>query len=172
MSPWIVACLAGWGLFIAIASNNRDRQTFCLLWAGVLIAWSLFDHYYGYWFAAQAFTWIQHTLAYTAYFAVGFILNLCLLLYIKFFETDYNLIFYPIAFYAVLCFLAPIEQLLTETTFSYTVFIASAATVNTIELFLLAADNHGTRKLRKRWLSAHFIALRPLSAGQVPDNSR
>ena len=167
-------------LLIAATINRRHHHgaLFCVLMAFVLLWWSGFSAYINNWFEfyAEASSYIINTTVYTTYYLTGCATNCLLLFYLsKYntkFDTGYRLIFIPIAFYAVLSVLVPVEYFTFGTEHMNQLYNVAAESVNGLEVFLLAADRNDYRRNCKRWLASARANLHTLSPYSLFDRIR
>lgn len=161
MSPVFIISCAVIALLTACRTEG-SRQTFCLLWALVLISWQ-FIAMGAEWLAPRLSDAQYSTLVFTQYLTC-FGMNMALIWYLtRNLDSGYGLIALPIAFYAILSLLVVIEFKLTKTLYAYHMFIDAGLIVNSIEIILLLGGDHGLR----RYSAARSRALRPVSRANL-----
>jgi len=143
--------------------NKGVKREFCLLWAAVLAGWAVITKALAS-LDTAAMTDTEYSVAVFACYLSCAMLNFILLNYLyRNQDSGYTLIAIPIAFYAFLSLLVPIEHILFNTEAAYRLFQSSSLPANTIEIILLAGADHGLRNSRRLASVGHAI-IRPLSA--------
>ena len=171
-----VSLLAVIILVIAATTNKRHLQgaLFCLLTVCVLVWWSAVSLYVRTWFELYSVsaTEIEYRNVTSAYYLAGCAGNFMLLYYLNRYNTGYKLIAIPIAFYAVLGILVPLESLVLGTGAAYWLYNAAPELVNTVEVLLLAVDRHEYRRNGKQWIESLNLSLHTLSPYSLFDRIR
>jgi len=152
--------------------ENLPRSIFCLLMLAVMVVWSYISDYSNNWMALNSDTapLYQVKIVFTAFYLIGCALNFLLLLYLFTYNPDYKLIVYPIAFYAVLNIFVAIEYYAFssfETEYMLTIYNSSPEEINSLEVFLLAADRHDYRRNGKRFIASIYSRVHTLAPTSI-----
>jgi len=147
--------------------SDGSKRIFCLLWAGTLVIWAIFDWSIGQYVSTTDLSESEYSLAVFICYSTCSLLNLNLLYYLYCHpDTGLRIIAIPIAYYAILSLIVPIEYILFNTEHSYRLFVESSLIANLIEIILLMGADYGIQHSRRLASVGRFI-MRPLSALHV-----